>query len=205
MSCAPIRSVYERVLGDRIELLDPRLRRYFSSPPAGTVGVGRGTYEVAGSPHRWLAPVFGWLAWRRVLFPEFGRGIRFSVVNRPSVDGTLSAQRVFEFPERRRVMEDTMSVVDGLLHDRLGRRRGLEVALRLDIVDGGLRMHSDRLWLHVGPLRVPLPPVATVTLDERTDPDDADRQRVDVRITAPVLGEVFLYTGTFVYEYRRIR
>ena len=210
MTGAPVAaSVYERVLGNQIELLDPTLRRYFSTPPAGEVGVGRGVYEIAGSGYRWLAPLLTWLAWRRVLFPEFGRDVPFSVVNRPTADGTLSAQRVFEFPGRargrQRVMEDTMSVVDGRLHDRLGRRRGLEVALRLEVADGGLRMRSERLWLHLGPLRMPLPPVATVTLDERPDPGDSGRQRVDVRITSPVLGEVFRYTGSFVYEYRVIR
>ena len=74
-------SVYERVLGDRIEQLDPPLRRYFGAPGAGTVGRGDGVYEVAGSRHRWLWPAFAWLAWRRVLFPEYGRGIPFTIVN----------------------------------------------------------------------------------------------------------------------------
>ncbi|MET0304463.1 MAG: DUF4166 domain-containing protein [Microbacteriaceae bacterium] len=198
-------SVYQRVLGDRFGELDEKLQVYFGMPPAGTVGAGSGMYDEAGSRLRWLRPVWAWLAWRRVLFPEHGRDVPFSVVNTPDARGGLRARRTFEFPRRRRVMVDRMSVVetaDGpALHDRLGRRGGLEVRLRLDVVDGGLTMLSERLWLRVAALRVPLPRIARVTLTERTD---GDRQRVDVRIHLPLLGEVFVYRGTFTYDYRSI-
>ncbi|WP_019181361.1 hypothetical protein [Microbacterium yannicii] len=33
--------------------------------------------------------------------------------------------------------------------------------------------------------------------------DDGSRQSVDVRVDAPVLGEIFRYTGDFDYELRR--
>jgi hypothetical protein len=190
-----VASVYERVLGDRVRDLDPGLQAYFGELPAGTQGRGVGTYDVAGSRHRWLAPALAWLAWRRVLFPEYGHGIPFEVVNTPRGDG-LTARRSFDFPVRTRVMVDAMSVVDGALHDRLGRRGGLEVELALDVVDGGLRMRSRRQWLHLGPLRVRMPGLVRVTLSETAE---GGRQRVDVRMTAPLLGQVFRYAGTFVY------
>lgn len=190
-------SVYERVLGDRMQELDPGLRAYFGELPAGATGHGEGVYEVAGSRHRWLVPVLAWLATREVLFPEYGHGIPFEVENRPTPDGRLSARRTFAFPRRIRIMTDEMRVVDGMLRDRLGRRGGLEVELALDVREGALHMRSGRLGLHLGPLRIPLPRVARVTLVERAA---GDRQHVDVRITAPVLGEVFRYAGTFGYR-----
>ena len=192
-------SVYERVLGERIAELDPALRAYFGELPAGGIGHGAGVYEVAGSRHRWLAPVLAWLAWRRVLFPEYGRGIPFEVVNTPAPAG-LAARRTFSFPRRTRVMADAMSIVDGRLHDRLGRRGGLEVELLLDVVDGALHMRSGRQWLHLGPLRVRMPGLVRVTLAETAVPGPPARQRVDVRMTAPVLGEVFRYAGEFTYS-----
>lgn len=194
-------SVYELMLGDRFEQLDPQLRRYFGRPPACAVGRGAGAYEVAGSRHRWLWPVLAWMAWRRVLFPEYGRDIPFQIVNTTHPDGTLSAQREFTFPRRTRIMVDTMSVVDGTLRDRLGRRGGLEVEFALDVVEGGLRMHSRRQWLHLGPVRVRMPRLVRVTLAETAEGGrpGAGTQRVDVRMTAPVLGEVFRYTGSFTY------
>jgi hypothetical protein len=193
-------SVYQRALGEQYALLDPHLQTYFGPVPHGSVGRGSGVYTVAGSRYRLLRPALAFLAWRRILFPELGINVPFTVINTPSSDGRLSAVRTFDFPRRTRVMEDTMTVINGQLHDRLGKRRGLEVALHLVVESGGLRMTSTRLALHVGRVRIPLPRVATMTLDERTDPTISGRQRVDVRITAPLLGEVFRYTGTFTYE-----
>jgi hypothetical protein len=196
----PARSVYQRVLGEEFSRLDPRLQAYFGPLEAGQVGVGTGVYDVAGSRIRMLRPLLSVMGMRHVLFPEYGRGVPFSVKNTAGADGTLSAVRMFDFPGRSRVMEDTMSVVDGRLVDRLGKRRGLEVGIRLSVVDGGLRMRSTRLALRIRRIRVPLPRIAVLHLDERTDPADPTRQRVDVRITAPVLGELFRYAGTFTYE-----
>ena len=74
-------------------------------------------------------------AGRRILFPEYAHDVPFRIANTPAPDGTLSAVRTFEFPERTRTMEDTMTVVD-------------------------------------------------------------------VRITAPLIGEVFRYAGAFAYAIR---
>jgi hypothetical protein len=190
-------SVYEIVLGARIDELAPGLRHYFGELPAGATGSGAGEYEVAGSRQRWLRPALAWLATRQVLFPEYGHRIPFTVENVPTSHG-LAARRTFSFPGRTRIMVDEMRVVDGRLHDRLGRRGGLEVELGLEVVDGGLRMRSGRQWLHLGPVRVRIPGLVRVTLAEDALP--GGRQHVDVRMTAPLLGEVFRYAGTFRYS-----
>ncbi len=44
-------------------------------------------------------------------------------------------------------------------------------------------MTSTSRALRVGLLRIPLPPVAVLTLNERTNPTDPTRQDVDVRIS----------------------
>jgi len=196
-------SVYQRVLGGDFERLAPELRAYFSAPPANSVGRGHGVYEVAGSIRRWLAPLFAFLAWRRILFPELGRDVPFTVTNIPGPGDGLSSRREFHFPARDRVMQDTMHVVDGRLHDFLGRRGGLEVRLGLTVTDGSLRMLSDRAWLHLRGLRLPLPALlsARVVLDERWVDG---HQRVDVRMRHPLLGEIFRYTGTFDYHYETL-
>jgi hypothetical protein len=192
--------VYQRVLGPRFDELAPELRTYFSAPDVGTVGRGTGVFEVAGSSRRWLAPVMAFMAWRRILFPELGHDVPFTVTNVPGPGEGLSARREFHLPGRERVMEDTMHVVDGRLHDFLGRRRGLEVRLRLDVVDGSLRMVSDRAWVHVRALRIPLPALLSARV-HLTESRDGDRQRVDVRMRHPLLGEIFSYAGTFEYGY----
>jgi len=190
-------SVWQRALGDRVNELSPGLRDYFALPPAGRVGRGTGVYEVAGSRHRWLMPVLSYLAWRRILFPEYESDVPFTVTNTPTPQGTLGGRRTFALAHTERVMLDEMRIVDGALHDFLGRRGGLEVALGLDVVDGALRMTSTRLWVRLGRLRLPLPPIATLTLTEQSVPNG---QRVDVTLSSPVIGEWFVYRGTFTYE-----
>jgi hypothetical protein len=192
-------SVYQRALGSDFARLAPELRAYFGGDPEGRPGEGSGVFEVAGSERRFLRPVLVYLAGRRVLFPEFARDVPFEVVNTPGADGSLGALRTFHLPERDRVLEDTMRIVDGRLHDFLGRHRGLEVRMALNITDGLLEMRSDRQWLHLGPLRMRLPLFATVTVSESWSDG---RQHVDVRLRSPLFGEWFRYAGSFSYGYR---
>jgi hypothetical protein len=189
-------SVYQRVLGSDVEQLGPELRTYFGD--GARVGIGSGVFEVAGSTRAVLRPVLAFLGWRRVLFADYGRDVPFDIVNTPTPDGALDAVRTFHFPARDRPLEDTMRVVNGELHDYLGKRRGFEVLLALTITDGRLSMRSSRLWLHLGGARIPLPRVATVTVDESWSDG---KQHVDVRLRSPILGEWFRYAGSFNYRY----
>jgi hypothetical protein len=189
-------SVYQRVLGSEIDTLLPELQTYFTGH--GGIGIGQGVFEVAGSPRRFLRPVLAYLAWRRILFPEFGRDVPFTITNTPTPDGGLAAVRTFRFPRRDRPLEDTMRVVDGALHDFLGKRHGFEVRMELAVAHGLLQMRSNRQWLHLGRARIPLPRFATVTVSESWSDG---RQHVDVRLRSPLLGEWFRYAGTFTYRY----
>lgn len=190
-------SVYERALGSRLDDLDARLRPYFAAPPPGAVGVGRGVFEVVGPTRRLLRPVFAALARARILFAESGREVPFTVRNAPQPDGSLAAWREVHFPGATRTMQDRMRAEGAALIDRIGRRGELEVTLEAAIAEGGLRLASRRLAWWWGGVRIPLPPVARVTVDERMR---GDRQHVDARVRVAILGEVFRYAGSFTYE-----
>jgi hypothetical protein len=188
-------SVYERVLGPDIELLAPELRNYFTGK---TVGTGHGVFTEAGLRLRFLWPVLAFMAWQRILFPEYGRDVSFTVVNTPTANGSLDAVRTFHFPGMDRPLEDTMRVVDGRLHDFMGRNRGFEVRMALTIAGGSVHMRSDGQWLRFLRARIPVPQLATVCV---TDSWADGSQHVDVRLRSPILGEWFRYAGRFTYDY----
>ncbi|MET0608904.1 MAG: DUF4166 domain-containing protein, partial [Gaiellaceae bacterium] len=104
----------------------------------------------------------------------------------------------FRFPHRVRVMRDTLRVLDGHLVERIGKGGLLELTLDVLVDRGGMRLVSSGLSLRLGPLTVPLPPFAQVTVEERAE---GERQRVDVRVRSPFVGEIFRYAGTFTYEH----
>ncbi|WP_307784360.1 DUF4166 domain-containing protein [Salinibacterium sp. SWN139] len=190
-------SVYRRVLGAELDELAPELRPYFDG--GQRVGVGSGVFDVAGSPLRILKPVLAFMAWQRILFPEYAHNVPFDVINTPTGGGRLGAVRTFHFAARDRTLRDEMRVLDGHLHDFLGRRGGFEVRMALSVTDGRMRLRSDRQWLHLAGLRLRIPALATVTVDESW----ADgRQHVDVRLTTPLLGDWFRYAGHFTYGYQ---
>lgn len=193
-------SVYQRVLGAQFDELAPQLREYLALPGDGQVGFGTGTFEVAGSRKRWLRPVFAVLARQRLVFPEFGRNVPFTITTVPGPGDGLSAGREFQFPGRVRQIEDTLHVIDGQLHDFVGRGRSLEVRLRVRVVDGGLSMISDAAWLHLGPLRVPVPAIfgAKIVLSQRWT---GDAHRIEVHLSNPLLGDIFEYAGHFSHRW----
>ena len=189
-------SVYERVLGSELDRLPAQLRAYFVG--GGRIGTGVGTFEIAGSRIRALRPLLAVLAQHRILFPEYAQNVPLEIVNTPTSDGGLGAVRTFHLPGRDRALEDTMRVVDGHLHDFMGRRRGFEVRLALTVNDDVLRMRSDRQWVRLGKVRIRLPMVATVYVTESWVEVS---QHVDVSLRSPLLGEWFSYKGTFTYQH----
>jgi Domain of unknown function (DUF4166) len=80
----------------------------------------------------------------------------------------------------------------------VGRHGRLELTLDVAVDRGGIRLVSTGLSLRIGSRRLPLPPFARVTVDERVN---GDGQRVDVCVRSPFIGEIFRYRGSFTYEH----
>lgn len=188
-------SVYERVLGEKLDRLPPLLRAGFTGRAA--IGVGDGVFTSAGCTRRLLRPLLRVLARQRVLFPEFGTHVPFRIVNTPTADSGLHGVRTFRFPSGDRLLEDTLHVVDGHLHDVMGRRGGFEVRMLVAVEGERLVMRSERQWLHLGPLRLRFPRLAGVTVTESVV---GGRRSIDVRLRSPLLGEWFRYAGQFDYS-----
>lgn len=189
-------SPWARALGERVDELHPRIRDYVRPIPLGSVGIGRGRFDVVGTPRRWLWPVLALLARDGVLFPVWQHGVDFRVENR-SDDGTLRAHRTFEFRRGASVMVDAVSIDGAGLVDRLGRHGTVEARLEAWVDEGALELRSTSTRLFGVPVPAPLAP--TMRLTERWD-DLTGRQHVSLTLEAPGFGRIYEYTGSFTYE-----
>ncbi|MEJ3403998.1 DUF4166 domain-containing protein [Rathayibacter sp. YIM 133350] len=195
-------SPYERALGGRIHDLDPRLRAYFSTIPEGQVGQGRGTFDVVGTPRRWLWPVLWLLSGDDVLWPVWQGGVPFEIENR-QVGDALVARRVFHLSGGDRVMVDEMRCTAGRLVDALGSRGDVRAGFEATVDAGALQLDSRAVGFRIRHLRVTVPRLIRprVRLVERID-GASGRQHVRLTITLPVLGLIYEYAGSFEYELR---
>ncbi|MFJ3028057.1 DUF4166 domain-containing protein [Curtobacterium sp. NPDC087080] len=212
------RSPYELTTPeDVLARLHPRLRTYFGAVPSGHVGRGEGVFAVVGTPRRWIWPLLAVFARDAVMFPVWERDVPFTVENRPArvgrgaVDGreasvAVRAHRTFRFRSGSRTMVDAIAAGPHGLVDHLGRRGRVSALLRAEVdADGpdagALRLVSTRVTVRALGHDRSLPAVVAprVTLVERFD-DDADVQRVSLRLSAPLVGTLYRYEGSFRYR-----
>ncbi|WIB60597.1 DUF4166 domain-containing protein [Curtobacterium sp. MCLR17_007] len=219
------RSPYELSIGAEVlARLHPRLRTYFGPIPPGHVGRGAGAFTVVGTPRRWLWPVLALFARDAVMFPVWERDVPFTVENRPVTvrrgrtggrDGrptagreahpAVRAHRTFHFRTGDRTMVDAITAEPAGLVDHLGRHGRVSARLAVTVDTdgpdaGALRLASTRVSFHGLGREWSLPAVVSprVTLTERFD-DEADRQRVSLVLSAPVVGTLYRYEGAFRY------
>lgn len=189
-------SPWEQALGSEIERLHPRLRAYFGAIPFGSIGYGRGVFDVVGTPRRWLWPVLAILGLDSIIFPVWERHVAFRVRNAPGSNRVDSLRR-FEFSDRSRTMVDSTSIGPGGLTDRLGRRGFMLVRLGARVSDRMLVLESTSVVVCGIPLPAAIAP--RVVLTERWD-DATERQQVSLVLDAPVVGRLYEYTGSFTYR-----
>jgi hypothetical protein len=191
-----VSSPWELALRDSLRRLDPALADYFSTIPAGSVGRGSGTFDVVGTPRRWLWPVFAVLGRAAIAFPVWEHDVPFEVVNHPA-DGAVRATLAFGFRRGERVMRHEIRMTPRGLIDALGTRGRLEASLRAEVVEGRLVLRSTGVRWRLGAARIPIPFAPRIHLVERRE---ADRQHVDFSMTAPLLGRIYAYAGSFGYR-----
>ncbi|MBO0981303.1 DUF4166 domain-containing protein [Microbacterium sp. SD291] len=205
MTPAP-QSPYDRALGDRIDLLHPRLRAYFSGVPDGSVGVGEGVFHRVGTPRRWLWPLLRRLEHRGVVAACWEQDVPFRVRNR-MVAGRVIGEREFRLARGAWTMRDAVALTrHGRVVDELGEPGIVAACFDVDVQDAGLLLTSRAIGIRLGRLRlrVPRPLSPVVRLSERFD-DESGRQRVSLTVDAPLIGRVYEYRGDFEYRIEQDR
>ena len=200
-------SVYQRALGADFRRLQPELQEYFGlHEDSKAFGLGRGVFEVAGSPAPLLRPFFSLAARENSFFPEYENQVDFTIRNWAHVDPfgrpSLTARRDILFTNASRVFEDTTSWSRDRLVDYLGLHRRMATALACEVTpDGHMRMISSATRLFGGPLRLPLPDAigAQAYMEQWWDRNE-NRFHISTNVLHRQLGPVLVYAGWFTYE-----
>ena len=75
-------SIYQRVLGSDFSKLHPQIQRRFGLTSAGgTAAIGKGVMERIWHGAPYTLPFLYVGTWRRIMFPEQGRDVPFTIQN----------------------------------------------------------------------------------------------------------------------------
>lgn len=203
-------SVYERALGEDFEHLHPRLReRYGFDSTDQMICVGTGRMERIDS-NTLARPILALLASHNLPFPETGRDVPFTIrtyADNNCGDEEVVFQRSFDIrTESPRRFDARMSYDPSCecIVDALGRDGWLVSELYPSVTDdGGLYIQSgnQNVRTPVGTVDVPQILRAEVGVHERYD-EGAERFRIRVTVTNPMLGFIFGYADQFTIEWK---
>ena len=102
-----MKSIYEHVLGADFHRLHPQIQRRFGFTSSdGIASIGSGVMDEIWKGKLYTEPFLRVGSWRRIMFPETGRNIPFTIENYAFVDQfgreTVSWIRTFESRRTRR-------------------------------------------------------------------------------------------------------
>jgi hypothetical protein len=202
-------SIFRRALGSDFERLHPCIQRRFGFDSTdGVASIGTGVMDEVWRGRFWTIPFLHVGAWRRIMFPEVGRNIPFTIENYAFRDDfgreTVSLIRTFESTKRRRF--DAYMIYSeerGRIVDYLGSHEHLAVDLDLSVdPDGGLRIRSGDQRFYEGLIGVRFPHVFSGRADVREWYDDElGRFRISVDVRNRQWGRLFGYSGSFDVEW----
>jgi hypothetical protein len=205
-------SIYQRVLGSEFNRLHPQIQRRFGlSSTSSVAAVGRGVMEEVWKGRFYTIPFLYVGTWRRIMFPETGRNIPFTIENYAFVDKfgreTVTWVRTFESRRTRRFDAYMIySEARGCIVDYLGSHEHLAVDIDLSVdEEGGIRLRSGAQRFYEGPIGFTFPMIFSGIADVREWYDEkAQRFRIVVDVHNKTWGRLFGYRGSFEMEWRQV-
>jgi hypothetical protein len=205
-------SIYQRALGSDFARLHPQIQRRFGFDSAdGIASVGRGVMDEVWKGRFFTLPFLYVGTWRRIMFPETGRNIPFTIENYAFVDSfgreTVSWVRTFESARTRRF--DAYMVYSesrGRIVDYLGSHEHLAVDIDMTVdEEGGLRLRSGAQRFYEGSIAFDFPMAFSGVADVREWYDvQTGRFRIVVDVRNRRWGRLFGYSGSFDVEWRNV-
>lgn len=202
-------SIYQRVLGSDFARLHPEIQRRFGfASTDGVAAVGHGVMDEIWRGRFYTLPFLYVGTWRRIMFPETGRNVPFTIENYAFRDTfgreTVSWVRTFESTKRRRFDAYMInSPGRGGIVDYLGSHEHLAVDIELSVdAEGGLRLRSGAQRFYEHALAFDFPMLFSGIAEVREWYDDVARCfRIVVDVRNRVWGPLFGYRGSFQVDW----
>ncbi len=203
-------SIYEQVLGSDFRRLHPQIQRRFGFSSADHLAsIGRGVMDEVWHGAPYTLPFLYIGAWRRIMFPERGKNIPFTIQNYAFVDPlgreTVTWVRTFKMSKSRRFDAYMInSDARGCIVDYMGSHEHLAVDLELTVdARGGLRVRSGAQRFYEGMIGFRFPMLFSGMADVCEWYDEAvGKFRIEVSVTNSVWGRLFGYCGSFDVEWQ---
>jgi len=207
-----MRSIYERALGSDFNRLHPQIKKRFGFRSIdGIAAIGHGIMEEIWHGPFYTLPFLYLGTWRRIMFPESGRNVPFTVENYAYLDTfgreTVTWLRTFQARRPRRFdaymiySEERSRIVD-----YLGTHQHLAVDLDLSPDErGGLRLRSGGQRFYEGPIGFSFPLLFSGIADVCEWYDDSIQKfGIKVNVSNKTWGRLFGYRGVFNVEWKAV-
>ncbi|WP_042145211.1 DUF4166 domain-containing protein [Paucisalibacillus sp. EB02] len=200
-------SIYKTALGDDFEKLHPMLRQRYKTMGKRTFKGSGIMHTIVGCP-RWLYPICWYGVKWKLLFPERGENILFTICNTPTVgengEEQIHWERKFQFGKKERYFNALMSLDRGhnIIRDYLGEPAKVysDLTFRTD-KDGSLLISSKKQRLVLGRKEIPLPRIFQGIATVKEGYCDTEQTYIiHVNVRNPIIGTVFSYKGVFTED-----
>lgn len=202
-------SIYQLVMGSDFSRLHPQIQRRFGFSSAdGIAAVGRGVMERIWHGRFYTLPFLYVGSWRRIMFPEYGKNVPFTIENYAYRDSlgreTITWLRTFQTRRPRRF--DAYMIFSQQrrkIVDYLGTHQHLAVDIDLSVSErGGLQLRSgeQRFYERIIGFRFPMLFSGVADVCEWYD-DESNRFRISVNVSNRMWGPLFGYDGAFDVEW----
>ncbi|SRR6266404_1601122 len=207
-----MQSIYEIALGSDFRRLHPQIQRRFGLTSAsGVASIGMGIMDEVWHGAIYTLPFLYVGSWRRIMFPESGHHVPFTIQNYAFVDDlgreTVTWIRTFNMRKCRRFDAYMVySRLRGCIVDYMGSHEHLAVDLDLSVDErGGLRIRSGAQRFYEGLIGFRFPLFFSGVADVCEWYDDASKKFcIDVNVHNRIWGPLFGYRGSFDVEWRTV-
>jgi len=200
-----MKSIYAQTLGEKFKLLHPRIQERFGFSSSDNVAcIGTGIMDEVWHGALYTMPFLYIGSWRKIMFPEQGRAVPFTIRNYAYVDEygreTITWIRTFKTKVTRRFDAYMVySEVRGRIVDYLGTHQHLAVDIDLSVDQrGGLCLRSGAQRFYEGSLGFGFPMLFSGVAEVCEWYEEQDQRfHIEVNVRNRVWGSLFGYRGSF--------